>query len=204
MQRRLIRSLTEHAQPERQQMHLCGDPPIPNWPSHARKPFIFKAACIEAARAMGHTLICWMDSACVVTGQLGPIWDIAQREGAMIFRDGWSNGQWCTDECFAACGMNRAEHGHTTHVLAGCFALDFNHQRTQVMWSEYLRVCLETDALVGPVVIDQTRTVEPFGHRHDQSVLSLLAHKHGIPLTDTTGLIGYGADHDSLIRLVGA
>ena len=43
--------------------------------------------------------------------------------------------------------------------------------------------------LTGP----ETRDPNPQGHRHDQSVLSLLAHKMGVPLQPHT-FLDYGRD----------
>jgi hypothetical protein len=180
------------------------DPIFHDWPTHQVSPYSFKAAAVQYAIDKGYTSVCWLDSPCIVRKHLSPLWDIADKEGAVIFRDGWRNDEWCTDECFTLCGTPKEEYAASTHVLAGCFILNLTHPRTRMFWGEYRALARDGAAFRGPTVIDKDRKTKPYGHRHDQSVMSLLAAKHGIPLTDVTGFINYDEYKGGIVHIARA
>lgn len=180
------------------------DPIFSDWPTHAVSPYSFKAASVQRAIDCGYTSVCWMDSRCIVRKPMDRLWEIADEHGALIFRDGWRNDEWCTDECFTLCGTPKEEYAASTHVLAGCFILNLDHPRTKMFWGEYRALARDGAAFRGPVTIDPARKVKPYGHRHDQSVMSLLAAKHGIPLTDVTGMVDYDEYKGGIVHIARA
>jgi len=91
------------------------------------------------------------------------------------------------------------------HVVATAFGLSVNHRVGNAILVEYERLAKETKAFCGPwnnlnpgsVVPDGGRwghcgPGEVRGHRHDQTALSVLAHRNGVKLTKPPDIFSYG------------
>lgn len=115
-----------------------------------------------------------------------------KNNGIVLFdnRDGMQNGLAaqnfisCKRDCFVLMDCDNEEYVFGTHLNASYIILE-NNEFTKKFTSEWLEICQNEDIL--------TDTPNRFGdnypgyydHRHDQSILSLLAIKHKInPLID--------------------
>jgi hypothetical protein len=93
------------------------------------------------------------------------------------------------------------------HVVATAFGVSINHRVGNAILTEYERLAKETKAFCGPWINanhpdacgigadGRTAICGPSdvrGHRHDQSALSVLAHKHGVKLTLPPDIFAYG------------
>jgi hypothetical protein len=181
-----------------------------HWPSHTKIPYAFKAFALKEAAETYNTLL-WCDASIVTTGSLKPIWEHIEREGYIIWNNGYSNAEWCCDdwypECFPFYGVPleeaRAINQGVRHVVATAFGLDTKHPTGQAILAEYFRFASETRAFCGPwwnanSPQDKWRAgAAPCGppsvrgHRHDQSCLSLIAHRLGLALVEPPNGLAY-------------
>lgn len=187
-------------------------------PSHQSYPYAFKAFALKAAVDAGHDVILWADACIRPHRSLDPLWERIESDGAWISRNGWVNGQWCADPFYLHAGVTRTENWEIPHVVATTFGLDLRTETGRAIYEEYLRLS-QTPAIQGPwcnrnnpqhanqpqvigdrLWCDPCGPPEVLGHRHDQSILSLLAWKHKVSLTDPPQWFAYaGGEIESTI-----
>lgn len=167
----------------------------PGSPSHTDNPYAFKAHALKAAVDAGATLLLWADASILPIRSLEPLWEKIEREGAWISRNGWFNAEWTCDAAYADLGVTREENWTIPHVVATTFGLNIEHPTGRVIFDEYLRLA-QTNAFKGPWRNqngEASSDPRVLGHRHDQSCLSLLAHRYGVQLTDPPRYFAYAA-----------
>ena len=192
----------------------------PHSPPHHEYPYAFKAHAIAAAVASGYEQILWADACIRLQHPLDAIWERAARDGAWISRNGWKNYEWSADTFYEHAGITRQYNWLIPHVVATTFALDLRHPSGRAIYDEYFRLS-NTPAIQGPwwnrnhpdhankprmsgnrLWCDPCGPADVIGHRHDQSILSMLAHHHQIPLTDPPSWFAYaGGEIPSTILL---
>jgi hypothetical protein len=180
-----------------------GDFP-PDCPSHAEVPFAFKPFCFREAERHGLELVLWLDAACVVVRDLGPLFRSLEARGYLLFRNRpWKLGEWASDAALAAFGVERQEAMRLPEVDAAALGLHLGHPLGREFLDRWLaaardgvafrgtRAPLRTPAEHADVKWNRARRISADprvrGHRHDQTVAGLLAHRLGLRAT-TAGL----------------
>jgi hypothetical protein len=168
-------------------------------PAHADIPFAFKPFCFVEARRSGLDLALWLDAACIVVRSLKPLFQQIEAHGYVLFQN--SNhrvGAWTSDAALARLGLSRDEAMTIPEVNASALGLDLRHPLAQAFlerWHEEARHGLafrgveesvRTDADYKAVKWNKahrvSRDARVRGHRHDQSVAGILAHRLGMML----------------------
>lgn len=135
--------------------------------------------------------VIYSDAANVITNDISPLFTrCAEQGGILLFEnkngswDGriWKNNEYTKADCFNLMGCTSDEYVFGNQVDAAIQVYQKN-ERTVKFLKEYLDYCQDERILT-----DMPNTTgenhEGFrDHRHDQSVLSLLAIKYGVPLT---------------------
>ena len=147
-------------------------------PTHQEVMYGFKPFVVQHAFDKGYESVLWMDSSAVIEKPLDPIWEIIEKEGAFIPCNGWTNEQWTHDLCFELCGTPKEQYGKLPHCSALVCGFSRSNPVGRAMFDEWLRLAKDGRAFNGPLVYGDGKGM-PKGHRGDQSVLSLLAAKHG-------------------------
>jgi hypothetical protein len=193
---------------------------LPNGaPSHADVPYAFKPFAMNAAAVEATTLL-WCDSCMIPIKPLDPVWEQIERDGYLVFNNGYSNYEWTADSAYpdlfadvyrdlpahfdkldATRNMNR----NIKHVVGGLIGLDLTQQIGKDFLAEWYRLA-KTRAFCGPWInSNYPHTVSPRprsgwapcgppdvrGHRHDQSALSVIAWRLGCKLTEAPNLFSY-------------
>lgn len=183
---------------------LFADQMPPGSPSHHAVPYAFKPWAMKAAADMGATVLLWADACILPVRSLEPLWEKIERDGAWISRNGWSNHQWTAESAYADLGITPEENREIPHVVATTFGLNLEHPTGRAIFDEYLRLA-QTNAFKGPWWNRnnpeyRTRAgaapcgpPDVLGHRHDQTVLSVLAHRYGVQLTNPPEYFAYAA-----------
>lgn len=173
------------------------------WPSHKDKPYAFKSYALKYAAEHGKDQLLWADACIVPVRSLEPIWEIAAKYGAWIGRNGYRNSEWTADsaypDLFPVTDIDdaRAINRNIEHVVATAFALDLRHPTGRHILQEYYRLASETRAFCGPWInaagaghaqgsAERCYPCGPLdvrGSRHDQTALSVIAWRAGVPLT---------------------
>ena len=126
---------------------------------------------------------------------------------ALVLADGWTIGQWTSDDALRAFGIER-DLAMTMHLcLAGM--LGINRRRAQALrfltrWEELGNAgCFR-----GPWTNESGQASSDRrcrGHRHDQSAASWLCYELGIPMADLKSFVRYEDQEapDAMIRMTG-
>lgn len=170
--------------------------------THKRIPYAFKAWAIEAARMKGADLILWADACILPIRSMEPLWALIERQGYWFSRNGFWNGQWCSDAALSLLGITREESFRQEHVVATTFGLNLRSEIGTRFASEYLRLA-QNGSFRGPWMNNGGEaSADPrvTGHRHDQTAASVIAHRLGMGLTNPPEWFAYrGGEVESTV-----
>lgn len=131
--------------------------------------------------------ILWVDSSFWAIRDPQPIFDIIQRDGYYLMRGGWSVGQWCADIALDPLQITREEAFKIPDIVGGCIGLNMSHEPARSFLYEWLEYAMDGVTFHQPrwikdgFVSDDERVL---GHRSDQTVASVLAHRRGWKLQE--------------------
>lgn len=164
-------------------------------PTHADVPFGFKAFAIERAIECGFSRVLWLDAPVIALRPLEPLWELIETQGYWFSANPtydnpagplWNCGQWTCDDALAPLGITREEAFDIPQVIGGAFGLNLKHPAGAALFAEYLRLAQDGAAFRGPIANSRGEaSSDPrvLGHRHDQTVASVIAHRLGVKLT---------------------
>jgi hypothetical protein len=164
-------------------------------PSHQEVPYAFKPYALEHANSTGYKLVLWCDASVWAIKSLQPVFDHLACHSHLFFyvpyggSKGPNNnniGTWTSDACLQGFNLNRDLTMDIPMLVGGCFGLNLTTFAAQ----EFLHRWLEKskDGFSFPGAWDnkqQQVSKDPrcLGHRHDQSVASIIAHALGMEYT---------------------
>lgn len=142
----------------------------------------------------------YMDSGTSILKDLTPLFNLCVKAGGILLfenRDGnpykeiWINRQWTKEDCFIKMNCESTNYKNGKQCTAN-LQLYQKCKRSVNFVKEYLKYCEDEDILTDkPNQLGKNH--ETFiDHRHDQSVLSLLAIKHSVPLLPSPTECGEG------------
>ena len=161
----------------------------PGYPLPKVMEYGFKAACVKEALSHGADMVIWSDSNMVLLKPFDELVQVIRANPVFLMKNAWNVGQWSTPECLSLAGLTRQEAYLVPTVVSGFFAIDLKRELSFA--NDFIYHCQNPKILNGPRTIKSpdSHVNEYFGHRHDQIILSIMAHKRGIALTE-----GYYAD----------
>ncbi len=157
-----------------------------NSPSHNVAPYAFKMGCLNEAVKQGYTTLLWADASVFAIKPIEPIFEHIEHHGHIFFMAGFNCAQWTNDRALDILGVTRDEAEKMPMYMALCFGLDLRKDRSRIFLERLSHYALNTDALRGSWENGrQTESRDPRcqGHRHDQSVGSILAAQMGMELS---------------------
>jgi hypothetical protein len=174
--------------------------------SHKDSPYYFKIDALLKASQRADILL-WADSSIFATGKgpLNPIFEHVEREGYYLQKNGWNNAQWCNDTSLFTFGFTRDEAEKQDQVNAACYGISPRHPTGKLILDELVH---HRDMFKGAWSNDhetESHDVHCLGHRHDQSVLSLIAAKHHLTVHSPSEHMWFtwGRNPDYLLNLEG-
>lgn len=181
-------------------------------PAHKDVPYAFKPWALVAAVRQGYKTLLWAD-ACIVPHDLTALFERIERDGYWMSRNGWMNAEWTADSAYPDLKVTREENRRIPHVVATAFGINVEHFKGAAFLAEYLRLA-QTSAFWGPWWNSNHPEhrnnsgaapcggAEVRGHRHDQTVASVLAWKLGFDLTDPPDVFAYkGGETDKTVLI---
>jgi len=143
--------------------------------------------------------VLWIDAGCYVKKSLDAHWDIIEKQGYYIQLNGWTSGDWTTDRCLEIMGVSREEAFKMPHAMANVMGFDFTNPICTECFDKWLDYSKNKEVFSGPWKNDKgscSKDSRVLGHRHDQSVIGILAAQMGLNFTDSVGkgLLSYGKD----------
>ncbi len=201
-----------------------------HWPTHAEKPYGFKAYALKETAAEGFAQLLWADACIIPIRSMEPIWQHAKDYGVwMCANYGFSNYTWTADSAYPdlfplglisddkelSLTVVRETSRFIPHAIATAFAIDLDHSKGRAFLDEYYRLASETQAFCGPwtngPATPDGRTApcgppEVKGHRHDQTAASVIAWRLGVILEDPPRLFAYkgGETEETILVADGA
>jgi len=151
-------------------------------PTHQEAPYAFKAFAFRWARDNGYDLALWADASVWAIKPIQPMFDHIAQHGWMLFYN-TITGLWTSDACLAGFGLSRNQAMEIPMIMATCMGFDLHNQKAQDFLDEYLEKSVDGFSLRGSWTnANQEVSTDPrvLGHRHDQSVASIVAWKLGI------------------------
>jgi len=214
-QRRLLKSLSDQGWDGGTLVWTDALPP--GSPTHEQAPYGFKLYAIADALKRGFTSVLWLDAPCTAARPLHPVFWEMERQGQAFISGGEKLGNWASDACLAAFGIDR-DSAMTMSLLNGAFiGLDLEHARTREWYRRIVQQC-EIGLFKGAALTEhapadvRARNVDKdtghlsddprcWGHRQDEAVGSCLAHLLGMEITPTGELFDFGAESTAIVRL---
>lgn len=169
-------------------------------PTHQACPYAFKPYTMLAAHQHnGHDAILWADASAWLRHDPYPIYEQIKRDGYILFYNGWSNAQWCNDKQLDAFGYTRDQAEKQHHIVGGLLGIDFD----SAMGREIFNVWMGSVHLFPGKWTNEamTESLDPrcLGSRHDQAVMSLIAAKMELKITDPTNFFTFDPNDDKPI-----
>lgn len=188
----------------------------PDSPPHDEAPYGFKIYAIAEALRQGHTSILWMDSPCEVIRPLDPLFEHIERTGHLFTTSGERLGNWTSDECLEAFGLDRDAALGLTLFNGTLIGLDYEQQTAREWFRRWRQQC-EAGLFRGPYLSELApeavkaskpgKAVGPlspdprcWGHRHDEAVGSALAHLMGMDIAPAPELFSVDDDVRAAVR----
>jgi uncharacterized protein YndB with AHSA1/START domain len=152
------------------------------------KPFIIK----ETLRSMAEgDLLVYADAGIEIVADLSPLFALAAHQDILLFVAHYDDagapgpntcGKWTKRDCFLFMDCDEPRF-HQAPMVDASFLILKNGGRARAFVREWLLLCCQEQLLTDtPSVCGVPALAEQLGHQHDQSLLSLLAHREGLEL----------------------
>jgi hypothetical protein len=170
-------------------------------PQHADVPFGFKPFCFAEARQRGYDLVLWLDARCLAIRSLDPIFDQIAGRGWVLFRNRtYALGEWASDLALELLGLSREQALTIPEVNGAAVGLDLTNSVALDFLERWHEIAKDGRAFRG--IEQPLRSRAEYldvkknrggkasgdprvrGHRHDQTVAGILAHRLAMTLTE--------------------
>jgi GR25 family glycosyltransferase involved in LPS biosynthesis len=160
----------------------------------AWKIWIYKSIVEEAA--LENTLIWYMDSGSIIV-RWPEVWlNEAASTGICMLEDSeQKNHQWCHDDFCKELAVTEEEKSKQ-QIVGGIVAFVAGARLPWKLFQESWKWAQKRNVIVGPKWAGIGPDGKPYGHRHDQSILSILRLRYNIPVHALETVY----NHDSLRR----
>jgi hypothetical protein len=168
-------------------------------------PYAFKAYSIRQAIAEGADLLLWNDSVVYATKPLDPVFDHIQKHGHLFFDNlGYSIGDYTSDACLNHYGMSRQEAFNSKMIMACVMGFDVTNPRTRKLLDDYIAAAGDGITYPGDWTNENLQVSNDMrckGHRHDQSVMSVLIKQQGFDITHAQSTYFAYAEHKGKVQI---
>ena len=174
---------------------------------HSEVPYMFKPYAILEALEKGMQQIIWMDSSVYINKNVNTLFDIIEEQGYLILLNGgWNTGQWCSDNALEALEISREESFNIKHCMSGLFGFDFTRDEPTNLFYKFLHDAEKTFPGEWKNTGLTSKNPNVLGHRHDQTALSVYAHKANWNFTDPAinKIACYGKNEDYIVNFIPA
>lgn len=164
-------------------------------PEHEHVPYAFKAHALAAQVKAGFATMVWFDASIVPIRSLGLMWEKIERDGYWIAQNNRrrSNWHWTAKDAYDDLEITEEENRAVQHVVSGAFGFNVDSYIGGLIFDNFYRLA-RTKAFCGPWKNDNLQAhpdPEVLGHRHDQTALSVIAHRLELTLTHSPEIFAY-------------
>jgi hypothetical protein len=155
-------------------------------PKHSEIPYAFKPYAIQKAIDMGYELILWCDSPVYAIKSIQPVFDHINKFSYLLFDNiGFSLGDYSSDKQLDYFKISRQDAWSIKQVMACVMGFDITAGFVRDAFNKYKNVASElypgewdNDSLT------ESKDMRVRGSRHDQSVISCIAHTDALTITN--------------------
>jgi hypothetical protein len=170
----------------------------PGSPTHEQIHYGFKAYALEAAVARGFTTLLWVDAGPVFIRHPGPLFDHIEARGHWLFTGTEFLDRWSSDRALFHHGISRDEAEKIPFVGGSAYGVRLTDWQTVPAWLARYFEAVRNGTWAGPFVnlgphwADARAGLGPrtegllsddprcWGHRQDETILSILAYLYGL------------------------
>jgi len=155
-----------------------------NSPEHTEIPYAFKPYAINEIKKKGFEIVIWMDSPVYCIKSIDKFIEYININGFIFFDNlGYTIGDYTSDDCLNNYSMGRDQSFKHQMIMACLMGFNFKNEKSNKLFKEYLKAtsikgCYEGDWTNESNQVSHDNRVK--GHRHDQSVMSILLAKEKI------------------------
>jgi hypothetical protein len=166
--------------------------------------WLWKPALVadELSRAADGDVIFYCDAGADFVADPAPLVDLARRHEIVVFRQSAPASEWTRRDCFVLMGADEERYWNAAAAVAG-YVLFCAGARARAFAAEWLEACSDPRILTdAPNVMGRENLPGYRDHRHDQSVLGILAERHALPHFPDPSQYGYphvGATYGQVI-----
>jgi hypothetical protein len=170
-------------------------------------PYAFKAMSIKKAmEEQGNKgLLLWCDSVVYATKSIDPIFDHIKEHGYLFFDNiGFSIGDYTSDACLDKFGMSREEAFNNKMLMCCMMGFDLENVVTQEFLQKYIEAANDGISYHGSWTNENLQVSNDMrvkGHRHDQSVASILVKQLQLEITNAQQTYFAYASHKGLVPI---
>jgi hypothetical protein len=162
-------------------------------------PYAFKAYSIAKAIEEGARYVLWCDSVVYATKSIEPIFDHIKEHGYLLFDNiGFSIGDYTSDACLQHFGMSRQEAFESKMLMACVMGFDTWDAKAKAFLDRYIEAASDGITYPGSWTNENLQVSNDMrvkGHRHDQSVASILAKQMNMQITHAQSTYFAYAEH---------
>lgn len=168
-------------------------------------PYAFKAHSIKKAMDEGYRYILWCDSVVYATKSVEPIFDEIKKQGYLLFDNiGYTIGDYTSDACLEKFGMSREESFNAPMLMCCVMGFDVENPLAKKFLDKYIAAAYDGVSYQGDWFnndLQVSRDIRVLGHRHDQSVGSIIAKQLGMTITNAQSTYFAYVSHKGIVPI---
>jgi hypothetical protein len=155
-----------------------------NSPEHTEIPYAFKPYAINEIKKRGFEIIIWMDSPVYCIKSIDKFIEYININGFIFFDNlGYTIGDYTSDECLNNYSIRRDESFKHPMIMACLMGFNFKNHLATKLFNEYFKATQTYGNYEGDWTNESNQVSKDNrvkGHRHDQSVMSIILAKEKI------------------------
>ena len=168
-------------------------------------PYQFKAMAIDKAIKEGATGLLWCDSVVYATKSIEPIFNHIKEHGYIFFDNiGYSIGDYTSDACLKKFGMSRDEAFNSKMLMACVMGFNLSHPKAIEFLNKYIDASKDGVSYPGAWSnenLEVSNDMRVKGHRHDQSVASIIVKQMGLTITNAQDTFFAYTSHKGIVKI---
>lgn len=166
-------------------------------------PYAFKAWAINDAIGRGADLLLWCDAPVYATKDIEPIFDHIRKHGYLFLDNiGFSIGDYTSDDCLKKFGMSRPQSFKEKMIMGCMMGFDVNNSIAIEFLKQYIDAAQDGVSYLGDWNNNDLQVSYDMrckGHRHDQSVASIIVSQMGLEITNGQSTYFAYTSHKGLV-----
>ena len=168
-------------------------------------PYAFKAHSIKKIIEEGYRYILWCDSPIYATKSIEPVFRHIKKHGYLFFDNvGYSIGDYTSDACLDKFKMGRTEAFDSKMIMACVMGFDLQNKEAIEFLEKYIEAATDGISYLGDWTNENLQVSNDMrvnGHRHDQSVASIIVKQMGLNITHGQSTFFAYAEHKGRLQI---